>query len=346
MTIARHLKQASLALLLLSSLGALQSAYAVGTTAGTSISNTATVNYSVGGVAQTAITSAPVAFVVDNRVDLTVTTTNTAAVVANPGQTAVVTTFTVTNTGNAIQSYRLTATDITTAVFGNNDTLNGLTLSTAVDTNGNGTYEAGTDVIGNLGDIAPAASPTPVRVFVLATVPLSATNGQFASVRLQVQAAAAGSAGATLLTETSGADTAGVDIVFADAARDASEAADSQYTIESALLTVTKTVSVISDPFNNTTNPKAIPGAVVEYTITVNNGGTVAATDVAVTDSIPANTAYVAGSMLRNGAGVTDSSSDGDNASAAGTPVSSIAVTIPSVAPAGSANVRFRVTVQ
>ena len=85
MTIARHLKQASLALLTLTSLGALQNAYAVGTTAGTSISNTATVNYSVGGVAQTAISSAPVSFVVDNRVDLTVTTTNAAPVIANPG---------------------------------------------------------------------------------------------------------------------------------------------------------------------------------------------------------------------------------------------------------------------
>lgn len=346
MTIARHLKQASLALLMLSSLGALQNAYAVGTTAGTSISNTATVNYSVGGVAQTAISSAPVSFVVDNRVDLTVTTTNTAAVVANPGQTAVVTTFTVANTGNATQSYRLTATDLTTAVFGNADTLNGLTLSTAVDTNGNGTYDAGTDTIGNLGDIAPAASPTPVTVFVLATVPLSATNGQYASVRLEVQVAAAGSAGATLVSESSGADTTGVDIVFADAGRNATEQADSQYTIQSAALTVTKTVTVISDPFNNTTDPKAIPGAVVEYTITVNNGGTVAATAVAVTDAIPANTAYVAGSMLRNGSAVTDSSSDGDDAAATGTPVNSIAVTIPSVAPAGSANVRFRVTVQ
>lgn len=348
MSIARHLRRASLALLMLSSFGALQSAYAVGTTAGTSISNQATVNYSVGGVAQTPVTSSTATFVVDNKVDLTVVTTNVAAVAASPGQTAVVTTFTVTNTGNSTQSYKLTATDIAGGtVFGNTDTLNGLTLQTAVDTNNNGTYDAGTDQIGNLGDIAPAASPTPVRVFVLATIPLGATNGQFASVRLTVQAAAAGSAGATLVTQSSGADNAAsVDVVFADAGRDGSATADSQYAIQSAALSVTKTASVISDPFNNTTNPKAIPGAVVEYTITVNNTGAVAATTVAVTDSIPASTVYVAGSMTRNGSAVTDSSSDGDNAQANGSPVSGIAVTIPTVAAAGTANVKFRVTIQ
>ena len=72
MSIARHLKQASLALLMLSSATALQSAYAEGTTAGTSISNTASVNYSVGGVAQTPINSTTASFVVDRRIFLSV----------------------------------------------------------------------------------------------------------------------------------------------------------------------------------------------------------------------------------------------------------------------------------
>jgi len=346
MKIARHLKQASLALLLLSSLAGLQSAYATGTVAGTSISNQATVNYSVGGIAQNPITSSTATFVVDNKVDLTVVTTNVAAVTGNPGQTAVVTTFTVTNTGNSTQSYKLTATDINGGtVFGNTDNLNGLTLSTAVDTNNNGTYDAGTDQIGNLGDIAPAASPTPVRVFVLATIPLGATNGQFASVRLKVEAATAGSSGGTLVTESTGADNAAtVDVVFADAARNGFEEADSQYAIQSAALVVTKTVTVISDPFN-ATNPKAIPGAVVEYTITVQNNGAAAATNVAIADNIPANTTYVAGSITRNGSAVTDSSSDGDNGQANGSPATSIAVTIANVAAAGTGNVKFRVTI-
>lgn len=40
-----------------------------------------------------------------------------------------------------------------------------------------------------------------------------------------------------------------------------------------AQLDVTKVSSVISDPVNGTTNPKAIPGATIEYLITVTNNG-------------------------------------------------------------------------
>ena len=58
---------------LLSLLAGVQVAHATGTTAGTSVSKTATVNYNVGGVAQAPVTSAPTSFVVDNKIDLTVT---------------------------------------------------------------------------------------------------------------------------------------------------------------------------------------------------------------------------------------------------------------------------------
>jgi len=54
-------------------------------------------------------------------------------------------------------------------------------------------------------------------------------------------------------------------------------------------LSVSKSSAVISDPFNGTTNPLAIPGAVVEYTITISNAASTAtATSVAITDSLNA----------------------------------------------------------
>lgn len=54
-----------------------------------------------------------------------------------------------------------------------------------------------------------------------------------------------------------------------------------------------KQVTVISDPVRGTTNPLAIPGAVMEYTITLTNTGQgrVDANTLFVTDAIPANTA-------------------------------------------------------
>lgn len=62
-------------------------------------------------------------------------------------------------------------------------------------------------------------------------------------------------------------------------------------------LNVSKTSSVISDPVNGTTNPKAIPGALVRYCVTVANAGTVSATTVIATDTLPADVTYVANSL-------------------------------------------------
>lgn len=59
-------------------------------------------------------------------------------------------------------------------------------------------------------------------------------------------------------------------------------------------LLVTKTSSLVSDPVN-TTNPKAIPGAVVRYCILVTNPGTLAATGVTATDLMPAGLTYTPG---------------------------------------------------
>jgi parallel beta-helix repeat protein len=58
-------------------------------------------------------------------------------------------------------------------------------------------------------------------------------------------------------------------------------------------LTYLKSVAVFSDPLNNTTNPKSIPGAMQVYTLRVTNQGTgsVDSNTVALVDAIPANTA-------------------------------------------------------
>src|SRR6187397_1966960 len=111
MTIARHVKHAALALIALSSVGVLPGAYANGTASGTTISNQATVDYSVGGVSQTQITSAAASFVVDSRIALTVSEVSTNATQTTPGQANVVAAFRVSNTGNSTQGYQLSVTN-------------------------------------------------------------------------------------------------------------------------------------------------------------------------------------------------------------------------------------------
>lgn len=58
-------------------------------------------------------------------------------------------------------------------------------------------------------------------------------------------------------------------------------------------LTHLKWVAVLSDPLNNTTNPKSIPGAMQVYTLRISNqgAGSVDTNTVAIVDAVPANTA-------------------------------------------------------
>jgi uncharacterized repeat protein (TIGR01451 family) len=56
-----------------------------------------------------------------------------------------------------------------------------------------------------------------------------------------------------------------------------------------ATLSVTKTSWIVSDPHRNTTNPLAIPGAVVRYSIQISNSGnqTVSSNSIFILDALP-----------------------------------------------------------
>ena len=81
-------------------------AFAAGTAAGLSVTNTVTVDYQVGGVSQTAQTASDT-FTVDRKVNLTVAEVGTTTTTVSPGQTAAVTTFQVTNLSNATLDFAL-----------------------------------------------------------------------------------------------------------------------------------------------------------------------------------------------------------------------------------------------
>jgi hypothetical protein len=292
-----------------------QNVWAVITPSGTVISNTATMNYSVGGVAQTAIGSSPTGnssgagtattFVVDNKVNLTVAESNSTVTSVSPGATNQVTTFTVTNNGNTAQGYNLVGANATGSptVFLVADNIDVTVSAVFVDANGNGTYDAG-DIATAISSLAPGAS---VSVFVLATIPAAATNGQQAVVTLTATTTTDGTT--TPVVQTVGTNTAGVDIVFADAgnaltdplavntARDGIGIAQDAYRIVSSVITVTKTATVLCDPFNGITSPKSIPGAIVQYAIIVSNaaGTGASATLTTITDTLAATVTHDVG---------------------------------------------------
>jgi len=65
-----------------------------------------------------------------------------------------------------------------------------------------------------------------------------------------------------------------------------------QETLPSPKLAVSKSVTTISDPINGLSNPKAIPGALLDYLLTVRNTGSVGGIDpnsIELIDSLPSN---------------------------------------------------------
>ncbi len=65
-----------------------------------------------------------------------------------------------------------------------------------------------------------------------------------------------------------------------------------------------KTAAVVSDPVNGIVAPKAIPGALVDYTITVTNGAlALDSGTVTVVDPIPANTKFCLADLGTTGSG-------------------------------------------
>jgi hypothetical protein len=87
-----------------------------------------------------------------------------------------------------------------------------------------------------------------------------------------------------------------------------------------AALTVTKTVSLLCDPSNGSTNPKNIPGAVVRWKISVANavGSGSSATLNQVADTLDANLNFEPNFITGAGVGVVCSSASGAPVSAAG----------------------------
>jgi uncharacterized repeat protein (TIGR01451 family) len=146
-------------------------------------------------------------------------------------------------------------------------------------------------------------------------------------------------------------------------------------------LVVAKTSQVISDPFNNTVNPKRIPGSIQLYSVTITNQGpgTVDASTLTITDRVPANSvlyvstasgdpivfidgAPLSGLTYNYATHVTYSNQPGGGAPYSYTPVPDVSGFDPNVtgfrvAPAGTMNaavgagnpnftVRFRVRLQ
>ena len=294
------------------------SAEAAGTDAGTTVSNSFTLDYKVNNVDQTQIDSSgsPTNFTVDRKVDLTVTTEQNRTV--TPGQTGQTLIFRVENTGNDNTAYQLSIKDVGTDTFD----IGTYTATYKID-DGNGVYDVGVDDTGGTaytlgaGVTADIPADAVVWVTIIGNVPLTATNGQTDDVILiansfqptaSVDPAYNGALAGTEITQA-GSNTAGVDSVLADGAgtagapedvaNDGAHSSTGTYTVSTASLTASKAVAVVTtNPTNCATDAIvggfATPGACVEYTISAANAvGSADATDIAISDVLPNEVEFV-----------------------------------------------------
>jgi hypothetical protein len=334
------------------------SAHALGTLAGVTISNTATIDYSVGGVGQTGIESAPAGnstpgvgngtptdFIVDNKVIVTVAEVSDGAAPATPGQAAPppvgteVLLFTVTNSGNETQDYELVASNLAAAqtapftapVTDDSDVTAPFTMY--IDSDSSGDYSAGDAAIPTSGGVYYLDEMTPDEtrnVLVVAAIPGTLVDGNVAVVSLVAitrDGNGAAAMGAVTTNDDATADNpAAIDVVFADAAGtdDATGARDGQHSdrdafvMASAQISIQKTAATLwwnpAGTGNPTVaNPKAIPGAYVQYTVVISNAAAAAAsaTLTTITDALAATLAIDPDLIVAGTGNPTNAAGDG-----------------------------------
>lgn len=273
-----------------------QPAQAEGVPAGTLIENTASASYSEDGGATQSVDSNNVVIQVAELLDVTLVSQDASAVPIGSG--SAVLTFEMTNTGNGPEAFNLTADP---AVAGNPYDVT--VTDIAYDSNGNGIYDPGVDVILAAGDATPElAADEKLTVFVLVNAPADITDGETTEVNLLAEAVTGtGTPGTTFPGE--GVD--GSDAVVGTTSADADDNGPLIATI--ATLSLVKSAS-IADPFGGT---QPVPGAVVTFTIAASVSGSGSLSDLTITDAVPENTTYAAETITLDAASLTDAA-DGD----------------------------------
>ena len=290
-------------------------AFAGGTQAGTNVQNTFSLTYDVNSVTQPAINNnaTPTEFTVDRLVDLTVLSQGDKTVA--PGALNQELVFSVTNNGNDTQAYDFTLVN----EAGDSFDATGLNITYYVD-DGDGVFQQGgadgAGVAYTLGSASPdILADRVIWVVIDGDIPSSVLDTNTSDITLvadTLQPTTGTTPGAAVVADVGGNTLTGVaENVLADGTGTANENANEgdhsdtgTYIVASANLAASKAVTIFKqDGTGCSTIPGvpgaapqySIPGACIEYVITVVNGGaTASATNLAISDTLDANLRFIA----------------------------------------------------
>lgn len=286
-------------------------AFAIGTDAGAGIQNTATVNFNIGGIAQTPVDSNTVVTIVDELLDVVVVDDNGGSVGVSSPDTGVILQFTVTNNGNGSETYRLIA-DENIAEGGFDPVLDQLYL----ETNGLPGLQIGADTAYVPGTSDPVLAEDQSQViYVVSDIPPGSGQGDDGDVQLRAVAS-------TIITQAgvdnpddagwpspgtsyAGQGDGGGQAVVGSS-NDISNLlmrSTGRYEVADAVVTITKSATSVTDPFGGST---VVPGSIITYELQVAVGGTGDAEDLIIRDVLPAEVEYVANSLIVAGVAEDD----------------------------------------
>ncbi|VAW55204.1 hypothetical protein MNBD_GAMMA06-26 [hydrothermal vent metagenome] len=309
--------------------------------AGDSITNIATINYDIAGIAGSS--NASVSFIEDRRVNFLVTESNGSAVPVISDMNNAVMQFTITNNGNIVHDFLVAAVNASpnpfTTVADNFDPLAG-TVNVFAESGVTPGYQVVEDTAVFIDELAANASRD---VYIVADMPTRAV-GDDAALALVAQAAEGGVAGvegtainaddngnvspaglfsngltnmpagtvntvpdSPLTMETVFNDPVGLNLedVSTDGVQDVvsnGQHADAGAYEVISPVNVLKAVTVI----DTVGGIDPHPGATLRYQLTVTVSGNVAVDNLIITDVIPVNTTYTDASILLNGVAQTD----------------------------------------
>jgi uncharacterized repeat protein (TIGR01451 family) len=266
--------------------------HAVGTAAGTNITSTATVDYSIGGTPASSISNTSTV-VVGELVNVTMALQSpTISVATGAANEALL--FLVTNTGNSVELFTLSGDSV---LVGDDFDPTPAAPFIYFDSDSSGDLSpADVPYVAGSNDPALAADGS-VAVLLVNDIPAGLPDGQYGRSELTATSNTGTGAPGTVLP---GLGQGGVDAVIGMSGGEV--AVTGQYLIGDVLISAVKS-QVVQDPFGGN---QPIPGAAITYQVVVTATGTGVALGAAFTDPIPASTTYVAGSMRLNGAPLTD----------------------------------------